>query len=102
MQGLPASNKAGRGTVIAVGVVTVVFTDLVGSTAQLVRLGHDDSERLRRENFRIVRDAAVPRGGREVKSTGDGLMVVFDSPLAAVEMAITVQRHGATQPWRDR
>ncbi len=74
------------------GVVTVVFTDLVGSTAQLVRLGHDDSERLRREHFRIVRDAAAPRGGREVKSTGDGLMVVFDSPLAAVETAMAVQR----------
>ena len=73
-------------------VVTVVFTDLVGSTAQLVRLGHDDSERLRREHFRIVRDAATPRGGREVKSTGDGLMVVFDSPRAAVETAVAVQR----------
>ncbi|MGE3620063.1 MAG: AAA family ATPase [Acidimicrobiia bacterium] len=74
------------------GVVTVVFTDLVGSTAHFVRLGHDASERIRREHFRTVRDAALPRAGREVKSTGDGLMIVFDSPLAAVETAVAVQR----------
>ena len=40
------------------GVVTLLFTDLVGSTELLERLGDDAAEEVRRTHFRLLRDAA--------------------------------------------
>jgi class 3 adenylate cyclase len=72
--------------------VTLLFTDLVGSTELMGRLGEDASHRLRREHFAILRAAASEHGGREVKSLGDGLMLVFASALQAVRGAVLMQR----------
>jgi DNA-binding SARP family transcriptional activator/class 3 adenylate cyclase len=74
------------------GVVTFVFTDLVGSTALLDRLGEDAFDSLRRTHFSLLRKAVSDAGGREVKSLGDGLMVAFSSPLAALGCAVAMQR----------
>ena len=74
------------------GVVTLLFTDLVGSTELLDRLGDEANERIRRAHFRLLREAVADRGGKEVKNLGDGLMVVFDSAVDAVESAIEMQR----------
>ncbi len=72
--------------------MTLLFTDLVGSTELLDRLGDEANERLRRAHFRLLREAVADRGGQEVKNLGDGLMVVFDSAVDAVEGAIEMQR----------
>src|SRR4051812_18673743 len=72
--------------------VTVLFTDLVGSTAMFDRRGDDAADALRREHFAALRTAIAATGGREVKSVGDGLMVVFSSAVAAVRCAIAMQR----------
>ena len=53
--------------------VTVVFTDLVGSTELASRLGHDAYEALRQGHFAALRTAVAQHGGSEVKTTGDGL-----------------------------
>jgi class 3 adenylate cyclase len=74
------------------GTVTLLFTDLVGSTELMDRLGDNVGERLRREHFAILREAAGEHGGREVKSLGDGLMVAFPSALGAVACAVTMQQ----------
>jgi class 3 adenylate cyclase/tetratricopeptide (TPR) repeat protein len=74
------------------GIVTLLFTDLVGSTELLERLGDDEAERLRREHFRLLRDAITANGGREVKSLGDGLMVVFEGATNALSCAMAMQR----------
>jgi class 3 adenylate cyclase/pimeloyl-ACP methyl ester carboxylesterase len=74
------------------GTVTVLFTDLVGSTELRERLGDDEVERLRRSHFRLVRDALRPHGGHEVKTLGDGVMAVFGSALDAVAAAVTIQQ----------
>jgi class 3 adenylate cyclase len=74
------------------GTVTLLFTDLVGSTELMDRLGDSAGERLRREHFAILRGAAGEHGGREVKSLGDGLMVAFPSALGAVACAVTMQQ----------
>src|SRR5207253_3565698 len=66
------------------GVVALLFTDLVGSTELLDRLGDDAAEVLRRTHFRLLRDATTAYGGEEVKSLGDGLMVVFPATQDAV------------------
>jgi len=72
--------------------VTILFTDLVNSTAMFGSHGDDAADALRREQFATQRLALAEHGGREVKSTGDGLMVAFPSAVAAVRCAIQMQR----------
>jgi len=84
------------------GTITIMFSDIEGSTAMVERLGdHRWMELLRLHNGIIRREAAV-RHGYEVKSQGDGFMVVFPSARRAVLCAIRVQRafaeHNATHP----
>ena len=59
--------------------VAILFTDLVGSTALFDRRGDEAADVLRREHFAALRGVVDDHGGREVKSTGDGLMVAFPS-----------------------
>jgi len=74
------------------GVVVLLFTDLVGSTEILDRLGDDAAEDLRRTHFSLLRQALADAGGREVKTLGDGVMDVFTSPVRALECAVAMQR----------
>ena len=74
------------------GTVTLLFTDQVGSTETLQRLGDEEGERLRRAHFGLLREAAQMHGGEEVKNLGDGLMVAFVSAVDAVACAITIQQ----------
>ena len=76
----------------APAVVTVLFTDMVGSTETLVRLGDDAAEELRLRQVNLLRAAVAAEGGSEVKNLGDGLMVVFASPLAALRCAVAIQQ----------
>lgn len=82
--------------------VSVLFTDLVGSTALATRLGAADAERLRVAHFGLLGTAVQEHGGREVKNLGDGIMAVFPGTANAVEAAITMQqavhRHNAADP----
>jgi len=72
--------------------VSILFTDLVGSTAMWHHHSDEAADALRREHFEALRVAVAEHGGREVKSTGDGLMVVFTSATAAVRCAVAMQR----------
>jgi DNA-binding NarL/FixJ family response regulator/class 3 adenylate cyclase len=71
--------------------VTILFTDLVGSTSLFDRQGDEAANDLRRRHFAALRGAIAAHGGHEVKSTGDGLMVVFNSAVAAVRCAVDMQ-----------
>ena len=77
---------------MATETITVLFTDLVGSTELLSRVGERAAEQLRREHFGLLRAAVEPHGGREVKNLGDGLMVVFDGVASALEAAVGMQQ----------
>jgi class 3 adenylate cyclase/ATP/maltotriose-dependent transcriptional regulator MalT len=77
---------------VAAQIVTLLFTDLTGSSALLDRLGDEAGEDLRRRHFAMLREAVADTGGEEVKNLGDGLMVVFDSAVAATTCAISMQR----------
>jgi predicted ATPase/class 3 adenylate cyclase len=77
------------------GIVTLLFTDLVGSTELLHRLGDEAAEDLRRTYFDLLRKAVTAAGGREVKNLGDGLMVAFSSPVAALSCALAIQQAAA-------
>ena len=72
--------------------VTVLFTDLVGSTALLSRVGEERSEELRREHFALLREAVGKSGGTEVKNLGDGLMIVVPSAGDGVACAVAIQQ----------
>jgi class 3 adenylate cyclase len=71
---------------------TIVFTDLVGSTQLLVRLGHDAYEAVRRSHFDSLRLAASVHQGIEIKSTGDGLVFTFRSAGDAMACMIRMQQ----------
>lgn len=74
------------------GVVTFLFTDLVGSTELAQAVGDDASEQLFKRHLATLREAIATGGGYEVKQMGDGLMAAFASPAAAVASAIAMQQ----------
>ena len=76
----------------SVELATILLTDLVGSTRLASSVGPVRADELREEHFELLRDAIASSGGREVKNTGDGLMVAFSSASAAVECAVAVQQ----------
>lgn len=71
---------------------SVMFTDIVGSTALTQRLGDEGAMHLLRIHDRIVREALAANGGREVKHTGDGIMAAFYSAAAAMRAACAIQK----------
>jgi len=74
------------------GVVTILFTDLEGSTALTQRLGDAKAQELLHTHNTIVRDSLKAHDGSEIKHTGDGIMASFGSPQRALESAITIQQ----------
>ncbi len=85
-------------------VLTVLFTDLVGHTAMMSRLGDQRGREVLREHEHISRQVLKAHGGTEVKTMGDGFMASFASVSRGVECAIAVQRafdqrnQSATEP----
>ena len=77
---------------MATETITVLFTDLVGSTELLSRLGESAADELRREHFGLLRAAVADAGGVEVKNLGDGLMVTFDGVGAGLACAVAMQQ----------
>jgi class 3 adenylate cyclase len=60
---------------------TILFTDLVGSTALRRRLGEEAAEELRRRHDVLVREAVEGHRGRVVKGLGDDVMADSPPPL---------------------
>jgi len=74
------------------GTVTILFTDIQGSTALAQRLGDEAYHGLLREHNRILREQVARHGGHEVKHTGDGFMVAFSSASRALSCAVGIQK----------
>ena len=72
--------------------VTILFTDIEGSTSLTQRLGDAKAQELLSAHTDIVRGALAAHGGDEVKHTGDGIMASFSSVSGALEAAIATQR----------
>ena len=72
--------------------ITVLFTDLVGSTEISYAISPDASDDLLRAHFSVLRRAIASSGGVEVKGLGDGVMVVFRSTSAALACAVAMQQ----------
>jgi class 3 adenylate cyclase/pimeloyl-ACP methyl ester carboxylesterase len=71
---------------------TVLFTDVVSSTALLAKVGDVTYQQLRADHERQVRLAVERDGGDLMTVTGDGTLSVFDSPSGAVRCAETICR----------
>jgi class 3 adenylate cyclase len=72
--------------------ITIMFTDIVGSTAMLDRLGDRRAREVVESHNRIVRRHTLAHGGVEVKSMGDGFMLTFPSARQGVGCAVALQR----------
>ncbi len=72
--------------------VTVLFTDMVGSTALSSSLDPAGADVLRREHFSVLRQALAAAEGTEVKNLGDGIMAVFGSSSAAIACSVAMQQ----------
>jgi len=73
------------------GEVTLLFTDIEGSTRLLERLGDDYADALA-EHRRIVRQHLERNGGVEVDTQGDAFFVAFADAAGAVGAAVDAQR----------
>jgi class 3 adenylate cyclase len=88
----------------SVETVTILITDLVGSTELESRVGAVGAHAIRVDHFELIRSAVEEAGGRDVKNTGDGLIAVFGSATAGVSCATAVQQRfdGRNRSARER
>ncbi|MFQ5472918.1 MAG: adenylate/guanylate cyclase domain-containing protein, partial [Dehalococcoidia bacterium] len=74
------------------GTVTLLFSDIEGSTAKTEALGDQRWMDVLREHNAIVRAQLAAHDGFEVKSEGDGFMLAFQSARKALQCAIETQK----------
>ena len=84
----PAAQPAGA----VASLRTVLFTDIVGHTEMMQRLGDAKGRDVLREHERITREMLKQHSGAEVKTDGDSFMASFGSVSSAVECAVMLQR----------
>jgi class 3 adenylate cyclase len=70
---------------------TLLLTDIVGSTVRLAELGDRRWQILLEDHLLIARRELVRFRGREIKTTGDGLMAMFDGPARAIQCAEAIR-----------
>jgi class 3 adenylate cyclase len=66
---------------------TVMFTDIVNSTAHAAELGDRAWQEIRQRHDSIVRTELARFRGREINTMGDGFLATFDGPARAVRCA---------------
>ncbi|HUQ39402.1 MAG TPA: adenylate/guanylate cyclase domain-containing protein [Acidimicrobiales bacterium] len=80
------------------GTVTLLFTDIEGSTERNRTLGDREWMAILRRHHDLIRRAVADHGGYEVKSMGDGFMLAFSSARTALRCALEIQRAIGTDP----
>jgi class 3 adenylate cyclase len=86
----PAVLEAIRGSVQA-RTAFILFTDIVDSTATTAAVGDPRWVRMLADHDRLIRESVRRFGGREIKHTGDGFCVRFDTARDAVQSALDMQ-----------
>ena len=105
--GLPARDSAATAAELAdvvtdppTGTVTLLFTDIEGST-RLLQRQRDRYANLLADHDRLLRNAFAAHDGREIGTRGDGFFVAFRRALDAVRAAVDAQRSLAAHAWPD-
>jgi len=70
---------------------TVMFSDIVASTERAAEVGDRRWRDVLDRHDALVRDALDRHGGREVKTTGDGFLAMFDAPARAIRCAVAIR-----------
>ncbi len=70
---------------------TLLFTDLVESTSTAARLGDVAWRDLLARHYAAIRSQLDRAGGREVDTTGDGILAIFDAPVSAIRCAAGIR-----------
>jgi class 3 adenylate cyclase len=70
---------------------TVLFTDIVGSTARSAEVGNAAWRELLREHHARVRRELARFRGQEIDTAGDGFFATFDGPARAIRCACAVR-----------
>jgi class 3 adenylate cyclase len=70
---------------------TILFTDIVGSTARAAELGDTAWSEMLAQHEEHVRAELERAHGREVKSTGDGVLAIFEGPASALRCAADIR-----------
>ena len=83
----PAGSLHGSGRIL----LSVLFTDIVGSTTLATTMGDKAWSDLLKRHDACVRTAVEVNGGLEVKAMGDGFVTAFDTPGRAVACAETIR-----------
>lgn len=89
---LPPAAAAAAPAPVARRWVTVMFTDIVGSTSLNEMLGDEAWAGVLGQHRDLVRAATAEHHGAEVATQGDGFLVRFDAPADAVRCAVEIQR----------
>jgi class 3 adenylate cyclase len=74
------------------GTVTIMFTDVEGSTRLLSTRGFTESHEIMRAYETIIDEKVADHAGRRIKGLGDGFMISFGSVRHGVECALDIQR----------
>jgi class 3 adenylate cyclase len=69
---------------------TVLFTDIVGSTAKAASIGDDSWRSLLERHHEVVRALIGRYRGREIDTAGDGFLATFDGPARAIHCATSI------------
>jgi class 3 adenylate cyclase len=86
--------------VLPSGFVTLMLTDIEGSTALVQRLGDGYGELL--DGVRaLLEDTVLGSGGHVVETRADEFFAVFEPPAAALQAAVAVQRALRERAWVD-
>ena len=85
--------------VLPTGTVTLLFTDIEGSTRLVARIGDSAYGRLLAEERTLVLDAARAHGGVSFGSEGDAHFIAFASAANAIRAAVRAQRALAEHAW---
>jgi len=70
---------------------TVLFTDIVDSTATAAKLGDRRWKQLVREHDAIIDRELARHRGRQIHTTGDGVLATFDGPARAIRCALAIR-----------
>ena len=81
---------------------TVLMTDIVGSTRMAARVGDDRWRRLLADHFDACREHVDRHRGEFVKTTGDGMLAIFDGPARAVRCGLAIRDTATTWDQRPR
>jgi hypothetical protein len=72
--------------------VTLLMTDVVDSTSTALEVGDQEWRELLSSHYEMTRAQLEDCGGREVKTTGDGVLATFDGPAHALRCAAAITK----------